>query len=167
MTKQARPPQTSILQPAPNPATKAAALFQSTPFSKELHPLPPVHLTRDDTTGERLPKTLMDMHEQFRRATMASRQNPASAPCHARGIVFQNQSANAAVVTMTFRHALGRPHTGLHVCRTQVTGAPTTGLSMPYEVPNPAGVVESQYVTVATMVPANTTITHDLLLWGD
>ena len=83
--------QTSILvNPTGTPATKATALAASSPFSNELHPLPPVHITTEDVRQDRLPKTLMDLHESIRVATMPMRQDPESAPSYVRGVQFTN-----------------------------------------------------------------------------
>ena len=154
--------QTSILvNPTGTPATKATALAASSPFSNELHPLPPVHITTEDVRQDRLPKTLMDLHESIRVATMPMRQDPESAPSYVRGVQFTNNTANAAPVTVTFRHGLQRAPVSVTPVHSQ--GAPYQG----YSVGVPAGTDPTQYATITTVVPPNTTATHDFKLASD
>lgn len=128
---------------------------------RELHPLAPIHLTGDDVTPAALPRTLMQLHESIRVATLAIRQDPESAPCYVRGVRFTNTTDKSATITQTFKHQLNRPFTGLGVCRSQ--GAPYQG----NEISNPNGLDPAQYATVQTVVPANTTAIHDFKLSGD
>jgi hypothetical protein len=159
---QAKKRQTSILvNPTGTPATKSTALAASSPFSNELHPLPPVHITADDVRQDRLPKTLMDLHESIRVATMPMRQDPESAPSYVRGVQFANNTANAAPVTVTFRHGLQRAPVSVTPVHSQ--GAPYQG----YSVDNPNGSDPTQYATITTSVPANTVATHDFKLASD
>ena len=153
--------QTTILVNPTGPVTKATALAASSPFSNELHPMPPVHITTDDVRQDRLPKTLMDLHESIRVATMPMRQDPESAPSYVRGVQFNNNTANAAPVTVTFRHGLNRAP--VSVSHVHAQGAAYAG----YTVPNPNGEDPSQYATITTSVPANTVATHDFKLASD
>jgi hypothetical protein len=121
-TQQAR---TSILN-ATSPTTPRTTGFvgsKETTFSNELHPVPPLHLDAQEPTPERLQKQFMDAFETLRRATLPMRQNPASAPCHSRGV--QATGTPTAPQILLVPHALGRPHTGAHV--TQHTGTPFSG----------------------------------------
>ena len=166
---------TSILQhPAPGtPAAKPSPLTigqNQENFSKELHPLPPVHLDPSEVTPERLAKTFLDTYENTRRATLSNRQDPSSSPSYVRGVAFENSGTTAAVVTRVIRHGLGRPHTGLDACRTQLSQVPTDATqapSHPWEIPNQNGEDPGLYATVQTVVPPGMTITHDLKLFGD
>ena len=75
----------------------------------------------------------MAAYETLRRATLPMRQNPASAPCHSRGIVATGTPASPQILLVP--HALGRPHTGAHVSRhigTPFQGAETTPGSVAY-----------------------------------
>jgi hypothetical protein len=155
--------QTSILNNAPagQTPTKQTALHAAPKFSNELHPLPPVHLTQDDVRPDRLIKTLMDLHESIRQATVSMRQDPESAPSYVRNVLFTNNTANSAPVTVIFRHGLGRNHTSLHACRSR--NAAYAG----YEAPLPEGYDPTQYAAVTAQVPPNTTAIHDFKLAGD
>jgi hypothetical protein len=83
-----------------------------------------------------------------------------------RGIQFSNPSPNAAPVTVTFRHGLGRQYSGLHAVRSQ--GAAWAR----FDAPNPNGTDPTQYATVTTMVPGAVNgvpfvATHDFCLFAD
>jgi hypothetical protein len=121
-TQQAR---TSILNAASPTAPRTTGFVGSkeAAFSNELHPVPPLHLDAQESTPERLQKQFMDAFETLRRATLPMRQNPASAPCHSRGVISRGTPTSPQILLVP--HALGRPHTGAHV--TQHTGTPFSG----------------------------------------
>lgn len=152
---------TTILTPVSANAPKTSTIDNGAHFARELHAFPPAHLDATELTPERLMQQILETHESARRSTMAMRQDPASAPCYVRGVTFANGSTASANVTVTFRHALNRPFTGLHPVRSQ--GAAFAG----FDAPNPAGQDPSQYATVTTSVPPMTTAVHDFRLFGD
>lgn len=142
--------------------SSGAAITSTTGIVRELHPLPSQNVSASDVADpESLARTINSLHEAVRRATLSVRQDPASAPCYVRNVSFANTSNVAANVTVTIPHSLNRPHTTLHVTRSQ--GAPYAG----FEVPNPGGQSPDTHVTVTTSVPAGTTALHDFKFCGD
>lgn len=126
----AQPPRsTSVLTPNTTGAnTRTSGQVQGGQPSKELHPLPPVHaLDPSDLTVETLQKQMLDQFEYVRRATLASRQNPFTAPSLSRGNVSNATPASPGFILAP--HALGRPYTSASVVRSQ--GAPFVGSEIP------------------------------------
>lgn len=135
-------------------------------LTKELHPLPVVHLNTEELEPKQLQKQMLDLYEATRVATLAMRQDPESSPNYVRGIKFENPDPNnAQYITQTIKHSLGRPVTGVTCCRAQNIHY------QGFEVPNPNGEDPSQYVTIRQLIPAGATGTlaaiHDLKLIGD
>lgn len=134
--------------------------------SKEIHPLPPVHLNPQESSPEQLQKQMLDLYEMTRVATLPMRQDPEAAPCIVRGIHFDNSDPNnAQYVTQTIKHTLGRPVTGVTACMAR---------NVHYQgfvVPNPNGEDENHYVSVRQQIPAGATgplaAIHDLRLTAD
>jgi hypothetical protein len=151
----------------PSAQNQGAVGPQSAGVPRELHPLKKVNITEEDVQNpEAIARHLNELHESFRRATLSMRQDPKSAPCYVRGVVFA-RPANANVAapytaTVSVRHSLGRPVSGCHACMSQ--GGAYSG----FVVPNPPGLSNSQYVTVQHVVPAGSgPLTHDLHLFAD
>lgn len=137
-----------------------------TNFTKEIHPLPVVHLNPEEATPQALQKQMLDLYESTRIATLPMRQNPMSAPCIVRGIKFENPDPNnAQYITQTIRHTLGRPVTGVTSVRAQNIHY------QGFEIPNPNGEDPNQYVTIKQLIPAgavgNLAAIHDLSVTGD
>jgi hypothetical protein len=149
-------PGTTILD-LKSPPSKTTSISSQTGISRELHPLPPVHVTPEQVADPTsLARTLTDMHENIRKATLSARQDPKSAPCYVRNVAFKNTSANVASISVTIPHTLSRPHTILHVTRSQ--GAAYNGFESN---------ASNTHVTITTTVPPGVTALHDFTLAGD
>jgi len=116
---------TSILTPpAANQTPGQSNSTTRQQFSRELQPLPPIHLDPQEVDKpERLAKVLMDIHEMHRRASLPMRQDPGAMPAYTRSVTTTATPANPQIIQVP--HSLGRAYTGAHVVRHQ--GTPWNG----------------------------------------